>query len=178
MERRTFLKKSFIATGIAFTGNTGWTKEYLTVEQARKVLWGATSMTAMTVTLTDAQVDAIEDASDMNVRNKLIKAWKTSNGGWFILDTVIGKHENIDMAFALTKDGKVKGMEILTYRESYGHQVRNERWRAQFHGKDYTEYLKLDKQIKNISGATLSCRHLTDAINRINHTWHQILRHL
>jgi Na+-transporting NADH:ubiquinone oxidoreductase subunit NqrC len=56
--------------------------------------------------------------------------------------------------------------------------VANPKWRAQLHDKDFTEHLKLDKQVKNISGATLSCRHITDGINRLNHTWNLVLRHL
>jgi Na+-transporting NADH:ubiquinone oxidoreductase subunit NqrC len=78
----------------------------------------------------------------------------------------------------LTKEGKVKDIEILTYRETYGGQIRNPKWLAQFFGKDHTEILKLDKQIRNISGATLSCRHVTDGINRLTHTWDQVLRNL
>ena len=32
--------------------------------------------------------------------------------------------------------------------------------------------------IKNISGATLSCRNLTDGVNRITESWNQVLRYL
>ena len=84
---------------------------------------------------------------------------------------------NIDLAVALTHEGKVKGLEVLTYRETYGHEIRNAKWRAQFHGRDNSERLRLDKQIRNITGATLSCRHVTDGINRLTHTWDQVLRH-
>ena len=91
---------------------------------------------------------------------------------------MIGKHENIDIAVGLTDAGRVTGIEVLVYRETYGHEIRNARWRAQFHGRDHSEILKLDHQIKNISGATLSCRHITDGINRLTHTWDQVLRKL
>lgn len=178
MERRTFLKNSLFATGLTLTGTTVWSKEYLTPDQARKILWGNEVLTPVTVKLTEEQEEAIEDASDVRVRHLTIKAFKTKSGGWLIYDQIIGKHENIDMAFALNNDGSVRGLEILTYRESYGHQVRNDKWRAQFHGKRHTEHLKLDKQIKNISGATLSCKHITDGINRITQTWQLVLRHL
>ena len=53
----------------------------------------------------------------------------------------------------------------------------NPKWRAQFLGKDDSEHLKLDEQIKNISGATLSCRHVTDGINRLTQTWKLVLQH-
>ena len=34
-------------------------------------------------------------------------------------------------------------------------------------GKTSQSTLKLDRDIKNISGATLSCRHITDGVKRL-----------
>ena len=34
-------------------------------------------------------------------------------------------------------------------------------------GKNANSTLKLDDDIKNISGATLSCRHITDGVKRL-----------
>lgn len=153
-------------------------KLYMSIDQARKLLWGDMPMTKIALTLTDEQAELIEDASDTNVRNKQMQLWKTEKGGWFIVDQIIGKHENIDMAFAYTSEGKVKGFEILRYVETYGYEVDNPKWRAQFHGTDHTEHLELDEQIKNISGATLSCNHITEGINRLSQTWFLILKDL
>lgn len=151
---------------------------FFTLEEARTALWKDTPMQAVLITLTDAQVDAIEEASDIRVLTKKVNAWKTETGGWFIVDQVIGKHEMIDMAVALNADGTIKGLEVMRYVESYGDEVKHPKWLAQFHGRDAVEHLKLDQQIDNISGATLSCRHITDGVNRWTHTWDQVLRHL
>ena len=110
-------------------------KQYLSVDQAKKIFWGDEAMKKIKVTLTESQMKSIRAISKTKVRNKTLQAWKTVSGGWFLVDQVIGKHENIDIAVALNSDGKVKGIEILTYRETYGHQIRNEKWRAQFHGQ-------------------------------------------
>jgi Na+-transporting NADH:ubiquinone oxidoreductase subunit NqrC len=45
--------------------------------------------------------------------------------------------------------------------------VRDPRWRAQFVGKRAGAPLSLDDDIQNISGATLSCRHVTEGVKRI-----------
>ncbi len=164
--------------GLLFKPLTLQAKTYLTVAQAKKILWGDAAMQPVTVELSKAQMKSIHKTSKTRVRSRVLKTWKVGQQGWFIVDSVIGKHENIDVAFALTADGKVKGLEVLVYRETYGHEIRNDKWRAQFHGRDHTEILKLDKQIKNISGATLSCRHITDAVNRLTHTWQQVLSRL
>ena len=176
--------KNFLLKIVAYVGLTllpvtdVYAEVYMSVDEAKERLWQGESMTSMEVVLTEEQIEAIEDASDVNVRSSKIKAWKTETGGWFIVDQVIGKHENIDLAVALTKDGKVKGIEVLQYRETYGSEVRHPKYIAQFLGKDYTEHLKLDEQIKNLSGGTLSARHLTDGVNRLTQTWHLVLRHL
>ena len=127
---------------------------------------------------TEEQVEAIEEASDIRVLTNKVNAWKTETGGWFIVDQVIGKHEMIDVAVAIDHQGKIIDLKIMKYIESYGSEVKHPKWLAQFHGRDSAEHLKLDQHIDNISGATLSARHITDGVNRWTHTWNQVLRHL
>ena len=98
-----------------------------------------------------------------------------SSGGWFIVDQVIGKHEFIPFAVGLDAEGSVKQIEILEYREAYGSQVRNPAWRAQFTGKRHGAALTLQKDIPNISGASLSSRHITDGVKRLLATYAIVL---
>ena len=70
----------------------------------------------------------------------------------------------------------VRGLEVLDYRETYGGEIRNPRWRQQFVGKRPGAALKLDGDIKNISGATLSSRHVTDGVRRLLATYDLLLR--
>jgi len=145
---------------------------YLTVEQAQKLCFPqATGFVNADVKLTPEQVKAIEKDSGTRVRLPTQKIWRANAGdkflGWLIEDEVLGKHEFISWVLALDADGSVKQIEILDYRETYGYEIRNEKWRDQFHGKRHGAKLKLDDDIKNISGATLSCRHITDGVKRL-----------
>ena len=144
---------------------------YLTVEQAQQAIFPGEQLSRSPVTLTAEQAREIERRSDANVRHKEIQLWKAPSGGFFIVDEVVGKHEFITYAVGLNADGTVKQIEIMTYRESYGYEVRNADWRAQFVGKNASAPLRLNKDIKNISGATLSCRHITDGVKRILATY-------
>ena len=103
----------------------------------------------------------------MRVLHDEQQVWRVGGGGWFILDEVVGKHEFITYAVGLNANGSVKQIEVMDYRETYGGEIRNENWRAQFVGATNQSPLKLDKDIKNISGATLSCRHVTDGVKRL-----------
>lgn len=179
-QRRRFLKLAGASgIGLVFLSlQSAHAKTYLSLEQAQHLLLPNKSLTASNITLTDAQRQSIQAASKVRVRSSNVVAWRSDDGDWLLLEQIIGKHENIDMAFALDSQGRMLGMEILTYRESYGHEIRHPKWRAQFHGKSSIDRLKLDKQIRNISGATLSCRHVTDGVNRVTQTWNLVLKHL
>lgn len=170
MRRRSLIKGLLPAALITGPGIL-YAETYLTVEQAQKVLLPGASLSRAFVSLSAAQEKAIEKASGVRVRETEIKAWRAGNGDWFIADNVVGKHEFIDFALALSRDGAVKGVEIMTYRESYGGEVRNPKWRSQFTGKKLDSPVKIDKDIKNISGATLSSVHITEGVRRLMHTW-------
>jgi hypothetical protein len=99
------------------------------------------------------------------------RIWKALSGGrlagYFFVDHVIGKHLYIDYSVAVGADGRVRRVEILTYRESYGFEVANAGWLAQFTGKTGGSALAVGQDIRNISGATLSSRHVTEGVKRI-----------
>lgn len=140
---------------------------YFTVPQAQAELFPGRTLTPLAIALTAGQIATIEKASGTRVREKAPKVWQASGGGWFYLDQVIGKHELITYALALSADGAVSGVEILDYRETYGSEIRNPQWRGQFTGKRVGAPLKLDVDIVNLSGATLSSRNLATGIRRL-----------
>jgi Na+-translocating ferredoxin:NAD+ oxidoreductase RnfG subunit len=145
---------------------------YMTVEQAQKQLYPeADRFEDRTLRLSEAEKAEVEKRSGVNVRLLEQKVWRAWKGqeflGYFILDEVYGKHEFITYSVALTRQGKVQQIEILDYRESYGGEVRNPAWLKQFYGKDNNATLQLNRDVINISGATLSCKHVTDGVRRL-----------
>jgi Na+-translocating ferredoxin:NAD+ oxidoreductase RnfG subunit len=143
---------------------------YLSVEQAQALLFPGQTLTALPVVLSAAQIAAIEKDSGVRVYAGSLAAWKAASG-YFFTDAVIGKHDLIRYAVALTRDGKVRGVEILEYREAYGGEVRNSRWLHQFVGLRHGDSVKIGRGIQNISGATLSSTHVTDGIRRLLATY-------
>ena len=171
MQKSQWLWLPFAQGSIALFAPASYGATYLTLEQAQQAIFPGEKLSQSFINLTNQQVQEIERRSDTNVRRKQVQLWKSANGGFFIVDEVVGKHEYITYAVGLNPDGTVKQIEIMTYRESYGYEVRNADWREQFVGKSASAPLKLDKDIKNISGATLSCRHITDGVKRILATY-------
>ncbi|HZR36600.1 MAG TPA: FMN-binding protein [Nevskia sp.] len=144
---------------------------YMSTEDAQKLMFGDTALTPVPVVLSPGQTAAIEKDSGVKVFAGSLRAWKAADGGWFFVDAVIGKHDLITYAVALDPAGTVRRVEILEYREAYGGDVRNPRWRAQFNGKQHGDALSIGDGIQNISGATLSCTHVTDGIRRLLATY-------
>ena len=153
---------------------------YMSVEQAQQAMFPGSRFVAHELVLTPAQRKAIASASHVGSFDNVLHVWDARQGnvraGWFIVDRVVGKHDYITYAVALTPDGAVKRVEILEYRETYGGEIRNAAWRQQFVGKRFGAALQLGKDIKNISGATLSSRHVTDGIRRLLATYQLLLR--
>ena len=58
----------------------------------------------------------------------------------------------------------------------YTRRVQQLTWRDQFVGKTVKSPLQVDSDIGNISGATLSVRHLTDGIRRLLFLHQSVLR--
>jgi len=147
--------------------------EYVTIEQAQRLSFpSAQRFDNAFVVFTDDQKVAIENSSGIPVTTRAQKIWKAFDKdnhllGWFIVDYVVGKHLLIDYSVAIGVDKKVHDVEILAYRESYGGEVRSRTWLDQFVGKDKEAPILLNHDINNISGATLSSRHVTEGVKRI-----------
>ncbi len=140
---------------------------YFTLEQVSHTLLPGQVLQAQPVSLTSEQVAAIEQRSGLKVRQRQLHAWRSDEGSWLLVDRVLGKHDYITYALAVGSDGRVAGLEIMEYLETYGGQVRMPKWRAQFTGKTVDAPLKVDRDIDNISGATLSSVHVTEGVRRL-----------
>lgn len=121
------------------------------------------------LSIEEAQKEAFPSATFSEVQAG--RVWKAEAGGkvvgFFVFDRVVGKHLFIDYAVALTPAGAVHKVEILEYRESYGGDIRSPSWLAQFAGKTSGSALKINGDIRNIAGATLSSTHVTEGVKRI-----------
>ncbi|MBM3394419.1 MAG: FMN-binding protein [Betaproteobacteria bacterium] len=145
--------------------------QYMKAEDAQKLMFPDSTFVASHLTLNSDQRKAVEKLSGQAMRIPDHKVWKVEKGGklvgYFFVDEVWGKHELITYAVGITAEGKVRQVEVLDYRETHGFEIRNPRWRQQFVGKSLDDNLVLNKAIKNITDATMSCRHVTDGVRRL-----------
>ena len=86
--------------------------------------------------------------------------------GYAVLDEEMGQHQPITFAVKLSAQGLVQRQEIMVYRERFGDEVRDSRFRQQFIGKDVSSALRPGEEIIAVSGATISSRAMAIGVRR------------
>jgi hypothetical protein len=87
--------------------------------------------------------------------------------GFAQVGNVIGKDEPITFLVAIGPDDRLKDVDILVYREPRGGEVAYEAWRKQFRGKSAADSVRVDKNIRSISGASISVHAVTAGVRRM-----------
>jgi Na+-translocating ferredoxin:NAD+ oxidoreductase RnfG subunit len=85
--------------------------------------------------------------------------------GYAYLSNAPSKTALFDYLVLLDKDLIVLKSKVLMYREEYGGEIGSTRWLKQFIGKKGGDELKYGDNIMAISGATISVRSMTNAMN-------------
>ncbi len=76
--------------------------------------------------------------------------------GYAIITEEIGKFHPFTFIVGVQPDGKINNLAILVYRESRGGEIAKKRFLYQFIGKSFKNPIRTNKDIINITGATMS----------------------
>jgi len=82
-----------------------------------------------------------------------------------VLD-VRGKDQPITLLVATDTAIRLRDIDVLVYREPYGGEVAYESWRRQFRGRGPGDSLMVGRDIRGISGATISVNAVTRGVRR------------
>lgn len=87
--------------------------------------------------------------------------------GYAFVQNTIGKHKPMTYMVGVDTQGLVSNVELLIFREARGSEVRTKRFNVQYEGKSVLDPVRINKDIINISGATMSVRSMTAGIKRV-----------
>lgn len=141
-------------SGTAQAGNVLMTQDqflhqtFQTDVPAPKALW-----------LTKGLKKNVRDLIHRDLKGLRLRYWDDGIQTAWILEE-IGKTKPITTGLVI-QDGKISRLQVLTYRESHGGEVRYPFFTDQFKGMSLTESSRLSTRVNGISGATLSVRALT-----------------
>jgi Na+-translocating ferredoxin:NAD+ oxidoreductase RnfG subunit len=155
--------------------------DYLDLDAAQKAVFpDADSFLQVVVNPSAAQLQVLLTQAGEQPRHGNIRIWKAMRDGsvlgHFFTDEVVGRQDLITYAIGIDTTGSLRDLEIMSYRESHGGEVRNPSWRAQFNQRDNLEQLRFRTDIKNISGATLSSEHVTQGVRWLLALWQATLK--
>ena len=155
--------------------------EYLSVEGAQKTLFPqADRFSELVLSLNPAQRAQVATLAGPQPPHRSLRVWKAMRGaelvGYVFVDEVIGREDFITYAAGIDAAGHLGALEVLAYRESHGGEIRSDAWRRQFAGRQGLGQLRVQTDIKNIAGATLSCEHVTEGARWLLALWQVALR--
>jgi hypothetical protein len=149
--------------------------------RARSVLWGCLVLSLSPLTAYQSPLmsqsappgkvaKSIERIFGAGIRVDTLKVdtvsvLRISKGGTLLgfarVRNVKGKDQPITYLVAIDPQDALKDIDVLVYREPYGGEVAYEPWRKQFRGRKTSAPLVVGKDIRNISGATISSHSIT-----------------
>jgi hypothetical protein len=155
--------------------------DYLSVDAAQKAIFpDAEAFQEVLLPQTPEQLQSLLGRAGPQPPHGMIRVWGATRGGVLLghvfLDEVIGRQSLITYAVGIDTAGSLRNLEILSYRESHGGEIRNAAWRGQFDRRDSLDQLQFRTDIKNISGATLSSEHVTQGVRWLLALWQSALR--
>ena len=97
--------------------------------------------------------------------------YKISSGedlvGYFYYGKALSKVDEFDFVVIFDYNLIIKKIKILAYREDYGGEISSKRWLSQFNDLTIEDTIAYKKEIKAISGATISAISMTKAVNNL-----------
>ena len=87
--------------------------------------------------------------------------------GYTVISEEIGKYRPMTFMVGIGTDFRVQGAAVLVYRESRGGEVRRSRFLRQYRGKSARDPIRINRDIVNITGATMSVRSLNFGIKKV-----------
>ena len=94
--------------------------------------------------------------------------------GYAAIVSHIGKVKPITHIVGVTPAGEVSEVAVMIYRESHGDEVADRRFMAQYRGKTLEDPIRIDRDIINIAGATLSGRAICNGVRKALAVVHEV----
>jgi electron transport complex protein RnfG len=145
---------------------------FLTREQAlAKAFPSGEQVAERKVSLSDAQRRRVEKRLGWRLKEPWLIVHEGrrdgASAGYAVVAEEVGKHEPITFMLKAMPDLRVEWVEVMTYREPHGSEVRKRGFLRQFEGRGAGDRLRPGREIENITGATLSVKAMAAGVARV-----------
>ena len=144
---------------------------FLTEDEALKLMFPKSERIRKDmIRLTPEKKSEIEDRIGWKFPEEVFEIYIGDTGshvdGYALIQNTIGKHKPMTYMVGIDNTGHVLNVELLVFREARGSEVRTKRFNVQYEGKTVSDPVRINKDIINISGATMSVRSMSAGIKR------------
>lgn len=87
--------------------------------------------------------------------------------GYAMIHNTIGKYKPMTYMVGVDPKGTCTDVELLVFRDAKGSEVGKKRFNSQYDGKTVGDPIRINKDIINISGATMSVRSMSAGVKRV-----------
>ena len=87
--------------------------------------------------------------------------------GYAIITEEVGKFHPYTFIVSANPEGKIRHIAVLVYRESRGSEIMNKRFLHQFKGKSLKNPIRINRDIINITGATMSVVTMCTGVKKV-----------
>lgn len=166
--RRPLLAALALAAVLAATPATA--RVYLSVEEALELAFDGCEVERRTVFLTDGQLERARQLSGQEIESALVYPYVALRDGELAGTAYFDAHRVRTLPETLMvvvdPEGRVERVEILSFDEPPDYLPRD-LWYRQFDGEALSETLELGRDVREVTGATLTARATTDAVRRV-----------
>ncbi len=146
-------------------------KVFLTVEDGLKLAFPGCAIEKRTVFLTESQMASAAALAGMEIESPVIHPYEaicddSASNGFAFLDTHRVRTLAETLMIAIDVEGHVRRIEILAFREPEEYIPRTI-WYDQFTDRPLSPELRLKREIRGVTGATLTAHATTDAVRRV-----------
>jgi hypothetical protein len=145
-------------------------KVFLTVEEALKLAFAGCQVARRTAYLTPEQVRHARELAGTEIPSALVTSYVATRGGqpagtaYFDTHRVRTLPETVMVV--VDPQGRVARVEVISFREPEEYLPRGA-WYEQFQGEALDRDLQLKRDIRPVTGATLTARATTNAVRRV-----------
>ncbi|HSN57600.1 MAG TPA: FMN-binding protein [Candidatus Sulfomarinibacteraceae bacterium] len=142
----------------------------ITVEEALELAFPGAELTRETLFLTAEQLRTAADTAELDIASSMATRFVARRDGQTVgfgyVDTHRVRTLPQTLVVILDPAGAVVRVEVAAFREPLEY-MPGDGWYRQFDGEELDRDLALDREIRPVTGATLTARATTDAVRRV-----------
>lgn len=148
------------------------TEVFMSEEDAVKIILGKSERVRKELLpLTPDKKDLIEQRIGWKFPEQAFEVYIGETGdridGYAMVHHTIGKHKHMTYMVGVDAKGACSDVELLVFREARGSEVGRKRFNVQYEGKTVLDPIRINKDIINLTGATMSVRSMSAGVKRV-----------